>query len=321
MPIEERLAGLDSTYDVIVRAARRWPDSVALAFVPDGDSTAAAVEVTYRELLGKVTQAANAFHALGVGPDDVVSYVLPNSLETHFAIWGGQAAGIVNAVNPLLEPGHIAHILNAVESKVLVTLGPTPGESLWRKIDSGRAGRCRACGPYWWWARTGRSRPTCFRSAGELDRQPADRLVSGRRIRRDELASCFHTGGTTGLPKVARHTHLNELANAWSTCVMAGLSERDTLLCGLPLFHVNGVVVTGLAPFMVGATSRAARRGRLSLEDRRSRTSGATSRGSAPRSSRRCRRSTLRCSRRRSMARTCRRCVMRSAAPRPCRPN
>ena len=25
------------------------------------------------------------------------------------------------------------------------------------------------------------------------------------------------------------------------------------LLCGLPLFHVNGVVVTGLAPFMVGA--------------------------------------------------------------------
>ncbi len=91
----------------------------------------AAVEVTYRELLGKVTQAANVFHALGVGPDDVVSYVLPNLLETHYAIWGGQAAGIVNAVNPLLEPGHIAHILNAVESKVLVTLGPTLGESLW----------------------------------------------------------------------------------------------------------------------------------------------------------------------------------------------
>jgi fatty-acyl-CoA synthase len=252
VPIEDRLAGLDSTYDVIVRSAERFPDSIALAFVPDGDSRVAAVEVTYRELLGKVTQAANVFHALGVGPDDVVSYVLPNLLETHYAIWGGQAAGIVNAVNPLLEPGHIAHILNAVESKVLVTLGPSLGESLWAKIDAVRrqVPSLRAV------LVVGEDRPLADDVGAfgrEMDRQPADRLVSGRRIRRHELASCFHTGGTTGLPKVARHTHMNELANAWSTGVMAGLSDRDALLCGLPLFHVNGVVVTGLAPFMVGA--------------------------------------------------------------------
>jgi len=252
VPIDERLAGLDSTYDVIARSAGRWPDSVALAYVPDGDATAVAVEVTYCDLLRKVTQAANVFHALGVGPDDVVSYVLPNLLETHFAIWGGQAAGIVNAVNPLLEPGHIAHILNAVESKVLVTAGPTLGEALWRKIDAVRrqVPSLRAV------LVVGEDQPLAddvLPFGRELDRQPADRLVSGRRIRRDELASCFHTGGTTGLPKVARHTHLNELADAWSAGVMSGLSESDTLLCGLPLFHVNGVVVTGLAPFMVGA--------------------------------------------------------------------
>jgi fatty-acyl-CoA synthase len=252
VPIEERLAGLDSTYDVFARSAARWPDSVALAFVPDGDSGATAVEVTYRELLGKVTQAANALHALGVGADDVVSYVLPNLPETHYAIWGGQAAGIVNAVNPLLEPGHIAHILNAVESKVLVTLGPTLGESLWRKIEAVR----RQVPSLRSVLVVGEERPLAddvLPFGGELERQPADRLVSGRAIRRDELASCFHTGGTTGLPKVARHTHLNELANAWSAGVMSGLSASDTLLCGLPLFHVNGVVVTGLAPFMVGA--------------------------------------------------------------------
>jgi fatty-acyl-CoA synthase len=62
--------------------------------------------------------------------------VLPNLLETHYTIWGGEAAGIVNAVNPLLEPDHIAHILNAVETKVLVTLGPTLGASLWQKVDA-----------------------------------------------------------------------------------------------------------------------------------------------------------------------------------------
>ena len=35
--------------------------------------------------------------------------------------------------------------------------------------------------------------------------------------------------------------------------MLLDLSARDTLLCGLPLFHVNGVVVTGIVPFLVGA--------------------------------------------------------------------
>ena len=252
VPIEQWLEGLDSTYDAIARAAQRSPDAVALAFVPNGDSAAPADEVTYRELLHKVTQAANAFHALGVGPNDVVSYVLPNLLETHYAIWGGEAAGIVNAVNPMLEPDHIAHILNAVRTKVLVTLGPAAGASLWQKVDTVRrrvpslrsvlvVGEARAIAE------------DVLPFADALQRQPGDRLASGRRIRRTDVASYFHTGGTTGLPKIAPHTHLNELANAWSASAMLDLGSRDTLLCGLPLFHVNGVVVTGITPFIVGA--------------------------------------------------------------------
>ena len=252
VPIERRLEGLDSTYDAIARTAQRSPDAVALAFVPNGDSEAAAQEVTYRQLLHKVTQAANAFHALGVGPNDVVSYVLPNLLETHYTIWGGEAAGIVNAVNPLLEPDHIAHILNAVETKVLVTLGPTLGASLWQKVDAIRK-RVPSLRTVLVVGEQHALADDLLPFAAELDRQPSERLVSGRRIRRDDVASCFHTGGTTGLPKVARHTHFNELADAWSSSTMLDLSSRDTLLCGLPLFHVNGVVVTGITPFMVGA--------------------------------------------------------------------
>ncbi len=252
VPIERRLEGLDSTYDAIARTAQRSPDAVALAFVPNGDSEAAAQEVTYRQLLHKVTQAANAFHALGVGSNDVVSYVLPNLLETHYTIWGGEAAGIVNAVNPLLESDHIAHILNAVGTKVLVTLGPTLGASLWQKVDAIRK-RVPSLRTVLLVGEQHALARDLLPFAAELDRQPSERLVSGRRIRRDDVASCFHTGGTTGLPKVARHTHFNELADAWSSSATLDLSSRDTLLCGLPLFHVNAVVVTGITPFMVGA--------------------------------------------------------------------
>ena len=252
VPLEDRLSGLDSTYDVLRRAARQHPEATALAFVPDGDSTAAAVEWTYADLLARVTQAANAFHALGVGPGDVVSYVLPNLPETHATIWGAQAAGIVNAVNPMLEPAHIAHVLNAVECRVLVTQGPSANPALWARIEQVR--------PLVPTLRTvllvGEDAPLAADRLpfdATLDAEPADRLVSGRVITRGEIAACFHTGGTTGLPKVARHTHLNELANAWAVGAVGGVGPGDTLLCGLPLFHVNGVVVTGLMPFMAGA--------------------------------------------------------------------
>ncbi len=252
VPIEDRLAGLDSTYDVLRRAARLHPDAPALAYVPDGDSTALAVEWSYAGLLARVTQAANAFHRLGVGPGDVVSYVLPNLPETHVTIWGAQAAGVVNAVNPLLEPAHIAHVLNAVECRVLVTQGPSANPALWARIEQVRplVPSLRAV------LVVGEHAPLAedvLPFDAMLDAEPADRLVSGRVFARGEIASCFHTGGTTGLPKVARHTHLNELANAWSVAAVGGVVPGDTLLCGLPLFHVNGVVVTGLTPFMAGA--------------------------------------------------------------------
>ncbi|HJV53866.1 MAG TPA: acyl-CoA synthetase, partial [Noviherbaspirillum sp.] len=84
-----------------------------------------------------------------------------------------------------------------------------------------------------------------------LDDQRGDRLLSARVIADTDLCSYFHTGGTTGLPKVAAHTHLNEAFVAW---VLGALEPRkSTVLCGLPLFHVNGAMVTGLAAFHGGA--------------------------------------------------------------------
>jgi len=91
--------------------------------------------------------------------------------------------------------------------------------------------------------------------AAGLRGQPVDRLVSGRVIRPGDRSSCFCTGGTTGMPKIAVRTHANEVANAWSTgeCLGDGIGRGKTLFCGLPLFHVNGVLVTGLLPFSRGA--------------------------------------------------------------------
>ena len=58
-------------------------------------------------------------------------------------------------------------------------------------------------------------------------------------------SSWFCTGGTTGLPKLAMRRHGNEVANAWSVAQVLGdgIGPRKVVFCGLPLFHVNAVLV------------------------------------------------------------------------------
>jgi fatty-acyl-CoA synthase len=85
-------------------------------------------------------------------------------------------------------------------------------------------------------------------------RYSSERLQTDRVIESGDLASLFHTGGTTGAPKLAQHTHGNEVFDTWAPANMAPLSEDDVMLCGLPLFHVNGVVIMVMIPLSIGAT-------------------------------------------------------------------
>ncbi|MGA0612827.1 acyl-CoA synthetase [Caldimonas sp. KR1-144] len=254
----------ESTYEMIGATARAQPDAPALSFFARIEDHANPRRWSYRELFERITATANFLHELGVGSDDVVAFVLPNLPETHLAIWGAQAAGIAFAINPLLEPAAIAELLAAGGAKVLITLAPLPGMDLWSRLQPALAGvpslahvvlvdpARRPAGSV---EPDAAARWQLHDFHAGLQRQPSDRLLSGRRIRSSERSSYFCTGGTTGAPKIAMRTHGNEVANAWSAAQFLGegISQGKTLFCGLPLFHVNGVLVTGLLPFSRGA--------------------------------------------------------------------
>ena len=76
VPYADRIAA-QSTYDAIKLGAARNPDAPAIQFLANADPADTAVVITYRDFLAGVTQTANMFHALGVGPNDVVSFLLP----------------------------------------------------------------------------------------------------------------------------------------------------------------------------------------------------------------------------------------------------
>ncbi len=247
VPVEARIPF--RTLDAMLRAsAARAPDDPALIWLPGGRAGDRPETVTFAELEARVIAAANLFHAHGARPDAAVSILLPNLPETHYALWGGSLAGAANPVNPLLRPEQIAAIMAAAGSRVLVTGGPGIAYDVAAKAEA-----VRALYPALETVIAVGEGADSF--AAGCAAQPGDRLVSGRRISGDDVSVYFHTGGTTGTPKLARQTHWNQVFMAWTAGFVLGLTRDDRILTGLPLFHANAAVATGLGGMFWGAAS------------------------------------------------------------------
>jgi fatty-acyl-CoA synthase len=259
IPLSERYDH-SSTWDLLEYAAGKFGDRPAIQYLPSVNEEATVIN--YSELLARCTQTANLLYSLGIRPDKAVSLLLPNIPEMHYALWGSEAEGVVNPINTLLEPEVIAQIITESNGRVLLVPGPELDAALWAKAQQvvQLAGDLEAVLVIGDNTGSGKPLPAAIHGCKVLDfhdelrTQPAHRRLSGRVIRPDDIASYFHTGGTTGTPKLAQHTHANEVFMAWLTGGMLDLSEESVAICGLPLFHVNGVFVTGLGVFAFGGS-------------------------------------------------------------------
>lgn len=241
---------LNNTRDIFLRAARLYPERPALTQLCTGEVADPPRSVSYAALLANIQRAANLFRSSGVGAQDAVGLLLPAMPEAHFALWGAQIAGRACPINFMLDAEHIAELLRAAKVKVLLALGPDPEFDIWAKAEL-----LRARLPDLKLLRVG--------GAGGVDdkddsferllgAQPAE-LDFERTIEPGDIAACYHTGGTTGAPKLARHTHANEVHTSWFAGMFYGLTERDSMINGFPLFHVAGAFVYGAACFCAGA--------------------------------------------------------------------
>lgn len=246
-----------STYDLLVRAAGIWPDRTALTVLPQAARWREPVRLTFADLLERVHRYANLLHRLGVRRGDAVALMAPNCAELIPATLAAQLAGIAAPLNGALAPAQLGELLRRSGARVLIAAGPELAPEVWAKVpeltgalDAVLVLRPTAApapaGPLPWLdgVLTG--------ELAELSRDQDASGFAGEAPVAGDLAAFFHTGGTTGTPKLAAHTHAGEVANAWMIAANSVLGGDAVVFAALPLFHVNALVVTLLAPLFKG---------------------------------------------------------------------
>lgn len=248
-----------STYEIFRNCAHAFGNRTALTFLPSADPDDTPIRWSYNELLTGIHQAANLFHKLGVRSDDAVAVLLPGCLEYHLALWGGEAAGIVQPLNPLLSDEKLISLMKASRAKVLIAYGSDEEADIWSKAmrlhhQLPALTTVLRVAPHDEPAGAAPELPEGVADFNALRaREPSNRLLSGRDIVPTDSAAYFHTGGTTGAPKLACHSHGAQVFAAWASVQMQGLRDTDVTINGYPLFHVAGVLPTGLASLAAGA--------------------------------------------------------------------
>lgn len=266
MPWEDRDVPV-TFYELLTRTKDRHGNGKATTFQLLSGPKDKAETLTWNELHARTCQVANMFRDLGIGEQDVVACILPNCTETLLTIFGGAIAGIINPINPLLEPEQIAAILRETGAKVVVTLKAFPKTDVAQKtaeavrhapgvhtvleIDLNRY----LTPPKSFIVPLIRPKNPGNHHADVLDFNKTAKKyptsLSFADSSEDRVAAYFHTGGTTGMPKVAQHRYSGMVYNGWLGATLLFTNE-DNVICPLPMFHVFACHVIMMSAISAG---------------------------------------------------------------------
>jgi acyl-CoA synthetase (AMP-forming)/AMP-acid ligase II len=190
----------------------------------------ASTTLSNREFHSRVLAAAGVLENLDICPGDVIAIMLPNQADfvvAMFAAWRLGAA--VTPVKPSLTSKEATHQIVDSEAKVVINAA---GEIVVPGI---------------------RTLPVAVLKEGEPHAgAPFEQSAA--------LALLIYTSGTTGLPKGVMLSHANIEAMVDMGQQALQITAADHCLLVLPLFHVNAILVSTLAPLSAG--------GRVTIRER-----------------------------------------------------
>jgi len=251
-PVEDRLRG-DTEYDTLCDTVGRLGDQIAIRALNPVDPLADPLQdVTYVELLANVNRTANMLLSRGLKADEAVTHMLPLVPEGFYVKMAAEAVAIVNPVNPMLEVEHLVGITRAANTRILIAPGKAQSPEIYEKAleilneDPGIQTLYLLGGG-----------PECdgekiLPLEQSIAAQNGDAIKGLRHTSLDDVVAYFHTGGTTGVPKLAQHTQRMRVIHSVATAFTLGYTEDDIMLLGSPMFHVAGSVIMGVIPLICG---------------------------------------------------------------------
>ena len=244
VPLESRIDSWDLN-EWIGRGCAFDPDKIALHYVESADPEGECKSVSYRELRHRFIQAANLFHSLGVGPSDVVLYLLPTSPQQFVVMLGALAAGVACCVNWMLRPAQLIELIRSSKAKVVIALGPTPSYGIWENIEV-----IRSEIPPTVRVLSVRGHADAAPVADDFEelasRFSGERLAFERKAAPDDIAAYVHSGGTTASPKLVKLTHRGFCYKCWANNIVMAHTPEDVIFADYPMFHIAGFFGRGV---------------------------------------------------------------------------
>ena len=218
------------------RTAQVYPDRLAVVH----GTGPTALKQTWGQTYQRCRQLASALTRAGVGKNDTVAVMLPNTppmVEAHFGV--PMAGAVLNALNTRLDPETVAFMLDHGEAKVIIVdpefshtlqkaLALRQSKSPLQVIDVTDA---LYTGPS---QRLGNIDFEAFVASGDADfawQCPANEW---------DAIALNYTSGTTGNPKGVVYHHRGAATNAISNILEWDMPKHAAYLWTLPMFHCNG---------------------------------------------------------------------------------
>lgn len=216
--------------DWLDHRAQSTPDDLCYLF-SDGDEA-----LTWQSLRDQARNVAQNLTILGTELGESVAICMSNGRPALLTFYGILYGGFrVTPLNLAAGPAALGHAISHSKCRNICS-SPDQSKTLTDALDQTDA------------------RPEVIDATKQLLQRNFPKTTL-HNISESDHALLMYTSGTTGVPKGVVHTHSSLLAGGWTTAVAHELTPADRALCVLPLYHINGLCVTIIAPLVSGGSS------------------------------------------------------------------
>lgn len=244
-----------SLHAMLTNVAAQYPDKPAIVHLSD-PADSSPQQITFAELLDAIEAISAGLVAAGVTPDQSVAILSPTIPEAMIGFVAAASCATAFPLNALLTPEAMANQMQLANTQCCIVYGengtmpvrdkllavlqlPQPVKVV-IEIDSSEAASVDF--------------PPNIKRLSWQQLMANEQRWQPKQPNADRVAALFHTGGTSGSPKLAELGESALAAGPQLASVGMAIQPDDRTLSFLPHFHVGGTLCMGLGTMAAGGT-------------------------------------------------------------------